>query len=213
MKLKKDAYYSIKETTQFVPISERLLQMYAKKNNFIKIDGRYVFTGHQIQELNEKRSEKQTKKIVSAKSLAKDNLKHQERIKELIIEVQNLTEKLQEKDRLIEEVKSENEELKNNLKKHPNLTHREQLEKAIELITIEAVKKGLNHRVFTDSEYEEMIGTISQVSFQEEQIQYLRNRVEKQDQILQRISNNLTSSLEAQRERNYIEAKEKKFDT
>jgi hypothetical protein len=76
MSLKLDGLYSIKETTAYVDISPRLLQMYANKNQFKKIDNRWIFTGHQIKELidkrNEKRNERKNKKIVSLKKVSEE---------------------------------------------------------------------------------------------------------------------------------------------
>jgi uncharacterized protein (UPF0335 family) len=68
------------------------------------------------------------------------------------------------------------------------------------------MEQGLNHKVFTEIEYQDLIGTISEVDFQKEQVQYLRGRVEKQDEVLKKLVNQVS-------ERNYIEAKEKGFDT
>ena len=67
------------------------------------------------------------------------------------------------------------------------------------------MEQNVQHKVFTDEEYNDLIGTISEVDFQKEQVQYLRSRVEKQDEILQQLQ-------ETMRERNFIEAKEKGFD-
>lgn len=218
MDIKDDSFYSINETLKLVDWSKRSVQRYASKNNLRKIDGRYLFTGLEIKKMTKQRDNVATRREnlvengATLREVKQENLKHQERVKKLIIEIQDLTEKLQEKDKLIEEVKAENDDLKNNLKKHPNLTHREQLEKAIELITIEAVKKGLNHRVFTDSEYDEMVGTLAQVDSQEEQINYLRKRVEKQDEVLNKLANTVAEQLAEKRERNFIEAKEKGLD-
>ena len=86
------------------------------------------------------------------------------------------------------------------------IPHQEKLKRAIQLITLEAMEQGLNHKVFTEIEYQDLIGTISEVDFQKEQVQYLRGRVEKQDEVLKKLVNQVS-------ERNYIEAKEKGFDT
>lgn len=193
MKIKPQGLYSVKETAVYLNVTERYLQQKAKREGIKKIDNRYLFSGHYIIEMLTKRNEKQTNKAPN-----KDVRLPSSVIKELQKEIESL--------------KAENKELKNNLKKHPNLTHREQLEKAIELITIEAVKKGLNHRVFTDSEYDEMVGTLAQVDNQEEQINYLRKRVEKQDEVLNKLANTVAEQLAEKRERNFIEAKEKGLD-
>ena len=86
------------------------------------------------------------------------------------------------------------------------IPHQEKLKRAIQLITLAAMEQGLNHKVFTEIEYQDLIGTMSEVDFQKEQVQYLRGRVEKQDEVLKKLVNQVS-------ERNYIEAKEKGFDT
>ncbi len=78
--------------------------------------------------------------------------------------------------------------------------HQEKLKEAIELITIEAAKKNVTHKIFTEEEYVDLIGTLDRVEHQQEQIQYLRNRIELQDAAL----TNLIKTIE---QRNYIEAK------
>ena len=90
-----------------------------------------------------------------------------------------------------------------------NVPHQEKLKKAIELITIEAMKQGVQHKVFSDEEYQDLIGTISEVDFQKEQVQYLRSRVEKQDEILNKLVKQSSDTIAEKRERNFIEAKEK----
>ena len=67
------------------------------------------------------------------------------------------------------------------------------------------MQDGVMHKIFTDEEYNDIIGTISEVDFQKEQVQYLRGRVEKQDEVLKKL-------VQQTSERNYIEAKEKGFD-
>jgi hypothetical protein len=81
----------------------------------------------------------------------------------------------------------------------------EKLKRAIELITIAAAKQNVQHKIFTEEEYIDLIGTLDRVEYQQEQIQYLRNRIEKQDIAL----NNLFKSIE---QRNFIEAKQKGYD-
>ena len=85
------------------------------------------------------------------------------------------------------------------------MSYQEKLKRAIELITIEASKQNVQHKVFTEDEYVDLIGTLDRVEYQQEQIQYLRKRVEKQDEIL----TNLFKTIE---QRNYIEAKDKGND-
>ena len=91
----------------------------------------------------------------------------------------------------------------NNAPAGPEETYQQQLRKAIELITIEAAKKNVTHKIFTEDEYVDLIGTLDRVEHQQEQIQYLRKRIERQDEILTKLFQNTE-------QRNYIEANEKK---
>jgi hypothetical protein len=70
---------------------------------------------------------------------------------------------------------------------------------------MEAMEQNVQHKIFSDEEYQDIIGTISEVDFQKEQVNYLRGRVEKQDAILQKL-------VDQTQQRNFIEAKEKGFD-
>lgn len=45
-----DAYYSANESAEIIGWSVRKIQRRAKKDNIRKIDGRYLFTGHQLKE-------------------------------------------------------------------------------------------------------------------------------------------------------------------
>ena len=67
------------------------------------------------------------------------------------------------------------------------------------------MEQGVTHKVFTEEEYTDIIGTITEVDFQKEQVEYLRGRVEKQDTILNKLVQQVS-------ERNFIEAKEKGLD-
>ena len=67
------------------------------------------------------------------------------------------------------------------------------------------MEQGVTHKVFTEEEYTDIIGTITEVDFQKEQVEYLRGRVEKQDTILEKLVQQVS-------ERNFIEAKEKGLD-
>jgi hypothetical protein len=94
-------------------------------------------------------------------------------------------------------------ELKAELTK--DIPHQQKLKEAIQLITMEAMEQNVQHKIFSDEEYQDIIGTISEVDFQKEQVNYLRGRVEKQDAILQKL-------VDQTQQRNFIEAKEKGFD-
>ena len=78
------------------------------------------------------------------------------------------------------------------------------LKKAIELITIEAMHKDLQYRVFTNEEYDDVIGKLELVDHQQEQIKYLRERIAKQDEALQQLRRTIE-------QRNYIDAKDKGY--
>lgn len=105
----------------------------------------------------------------------------------------------------VKALKTENKTFKEQIK--APLTHKEQLSKAIQLITLEAVKKGVTHKIFSEEEYDDIIGTIAQVDFQREQVEYLKNRVEKQDAVLMQLSQHLKTSNKIIEQRNFIEAK------
>ena len=102
-----------------------------------------------------------------------------------------------------EELKAENKLLR--LELTEEVPHQEKLKKAIQLITLEAMEQNVQHKVFSDDEYQDIIGTLSEVDFQKEQVQYLRERVEKQDAILTKLVNQVS-------EKNYIEARDKGYD-
>ena len=83
-----------------------------------------------------------------------------------------------------------------------DVPHQEKVKEAVRLITLEAMEQGVTHKIFTEDEYNDIIGTIAEVGFQTKQVKYLKGRVEKQDEMLQEISAQI-------RERNFIEAKDK----
>ena len=183
--IKKDGFYSVFEILDYgiVNASDRTLQNYAKKNKIRRIDRSYRFTGYQVIELRsfyEKRAKKRAKKIETTerKTPISDNSE-------------------------LEALRKENKLLKAELTK--DVPHQEKLKEAIRLITLEAMEQGVTHKVFTEEEYTDIIGTIAEVDFQKEQVEYLRGRVEKQDVILNKL-------VQQASERNYIEAKEKGFD-
>ena len=165
------------------------------------IDGRYLFTGHQIRELILYDTTTTRQKVDShtiETTIVKDSNQSEDTNTITInLDVLNIL-----KTRL-NELEKENAELRDELTKE--IPHQEKLRNAIQLITLEALEQNVQHKIFTDEEYQDVIGTLTEVDFQKEQVQYLRGRVEKQDAILQQLQ-------ETMRERNYIEAKEKGFD-
>ena len=115
-------------------------------------------------------------------------------------EIENLRN---ERDYLKEKYDTDTKALKAEITK--DIPHQDKLKKAIQIITLEAMEQGVTHKVFTDEEYTDIIGTITEVDFQKEQVQYLRDRVEKQDEILTKLVNQVS-------EKNYIEARDKGYD-
>ena len=101
----------------------------------------------------------------------------------------------------VESLKAENEKLKSEINEYKNNTQLN-LKQAIELITIEAAKQDVTHKIFTNEEFEEIIGTMALSESQIKEINYLRNRIEKQDEILMSLAKSI-------QERNLIEAVEK----
>ena len=214
MDLKNDSLYSIKETAFFVGMSERMLQMYAKKNNFRKIDNRYLFSGHEVSKLLNRRNEKQAKRKLNYRNVSEEfnnfrstisQLKEENSKLKIEVEVLNQENESLKNQRSIESeiLENQNKVLKEQIKE--DIPHQEKLKKAIELITLEAMKQNVQHKVFTDEEYQDLIGTISEVDFQTKQVEYLKGRVEKQDGILKELVDQVT-------QRNFLYAKEKGFD-
>ena len=202
MDIKKDALYSIKETSDFTMWSVRKLQRHAKKLGIKKIDNRYLFYGYQIEQ------------IILLKSGLNDNVTTTtendkgEKTTEVQMNVVDILNKeienlRNERDYLKEKYETDTTSLKAELTK--DIPHQEKLKAAIRLITLEAMEQGVTHKVFTEEEYTDIIGTITEVDFQKEQVEYLRGRVEKQDTILEKLVQQVS-------ERNFIEAKEKGLD-
>ena len=184
MDIKDGSLYSIQETANIVEWSTRQLQRRAKKIGCRKIDNRYLFTGHQV------------KDILLIKSNLTTNARHDATttVDLSVIEILN---------KEIEKLREERDVL--NAKLTEDIPHQEKLREAIKLVTLEAMDQGVTHKIFSEEEYEDIIGTLAEVDFQKEQVNYLRGRVEKQDEMLQQISAQI-------RERNYIEAKDKGYD-
>lgn len=202
MELKDDGFYSISEGSSLIGVSTRKLQRLAKKQKLRLIDGRYLFTGRQLKKilLTATTTTRHTTNNTTSKNI---DLSADISEDELDI-ISNLKSVLNELKQTLNETLEENKLLKEKLSEE--IPHQEKLKRAIQLITLEAMEQGLNHKVFTEIEYQDLIGTISEVDFQKEQVQYLRGRVEKQDEVLKKLVNQVS-------ERNYIEAKEKGFDT
>ena len=201
MDLKDNGFYSISESSKLIGVSTRKLQRLAKKQKLRLIDGRYLFTGSQLKEilLNDTTPTRQATNNTPTKTI---DLKGDISSNDLDI-ITNLKSVLKQLKTTLNETLEENKILRAKLSEE--IPHQEKLKEAIQLITLEAMEQGLNHKVFTEIEYQDLIGTISEVDFQKEQVQYLRGRVEKQDEVLKKLVNQVS-------ERNYIEAKEKGLD-
>ena len=203
MDIKKDGLYSIRETAEITKWSVRKLQRHAKKEDIKKIDNRYLFYGYQIE------------KILLSKTGLSDNVATvtpnstggYDKIVEPLSVVQILEKEIDnlrnERDYLKEKYDTDVAELKAELTK--DIPHQQKLKEAIQLITLEAMEQNVQHKIFSDEEYNDIIGTISEVEFQTKQVEYLKSRVEKQDGILQELAQQMS-------QRNFIEAKEKGFD-
>ncbi len=196
------AFYSIADIQLkgLSSLSEREMQRYSKNKKLKRIDRRYIFTGHQLKEMNDfYRKKADNKKL-------RQELREELRLKK--IEEAKLKNAIQKvdisfQDAEIIKLRKENEELRKMLSEE--IPHQQKLKEAIQLITLEAMEQNVMHKVFTDEEYNDIIGTIAEVEFQTKQVEYLKNRVEKQDEIL----SSLTRQIQ---QRNYIEAKDKGFD-
>lgn len=177
MELKNDAFYSIREVTKFIDLSERMLQIHAKKNNFRKIDNRYMFTGRDIKELLAKRNEKTTKR------------------KRIGVEMIRLISDIDNDAYLIE--------------------------------VLTAIKQGDILERLTEQEYDQFISRLKEANQLEKRIVEYKEEIKRMEAYVEDYRQNveyLKKSLDSQqrqteillgslRERNYIEAKEKKFDT
>lgn len=201
MDLKDNGFYSISESSKLIGVNARKLQRIAKKINLRLIDGRYLFTGKQLKKilLDDTTTTRQATNNTSTEiSVLKGDISS-----DSLDIITNLKSALNELKSALNETLEENKILRAKLSEE--IPHQEKLKEAIQLITLEAMEQGLNHKVFTELEYQDLIGTISEVDFQKEQVQYLRSRVEKQDEVLKKLVNQVS-------ERNYIEAKEKGLD-
>ena len=172
--------FSVKEAAEITGIPTRTIHYMCKRDNVRKKSNRYQIT----QELLSLWMDKKT-----------DELQLSRNKEELAKELAKLTE--------------ENASLKKELQDLKEISKKElqiDLKKAIEIISLEAVRQGVTHKIFTNQEFEEIIGTIALSEQQEEQIQYLRNRIAKQDEALITIAKQVE-------QRNYIEAMDKGYNT
>jgi regulator of replication initiation timing len=217
MILNENYSYSIKEASEITEIKPRTLTRYAVKLNKKKVDGRYLLEGFElIQYIKSKKIN-----FTNENTILLENEELKKQIDKLKTTVKLLTnenhlliseiDKLKtQKDLEFEILENETVDLKARNKKLieeaiKDIPHQEKLKKAIQLITLEALEQGITHKIFTEEEYQDLIGTISEVDFHIKQVEYLKSRVEKQDAILKELVNQTT-------QRNFLIAKEKGYD-
>jgi hypothetical protein len=137
MDIKKDALYSIKEASDFTLWSIRKLQRYAKKKKIRKIDNRYLFTGHAIEEIILSKSglnDKATETTLNDTGGYTTTVEPFTVLEILENEIKNLRN---ERDYLKEKYETDIAELKAELTK--DIPHQQKLKEAIQLITLEAM--------------------------------------------------------------------------
>ena len=214
------AVYSIKEASVLLGINSRTLTRLAVKLNIEKIDNRYIFKGIDLINYSKNKDKEVVnytdvlKEVDTSKTqierLSKEVKTLSETVKTLSIANDELNKIIKEKDLTYAKKSDEVHQLKQRLIEKvdyiaSDIPHKEKLKEAIRLITLEAMEQGVTHKIFTEEEYTDIIGTITEVDFQKEQVEYLRSRVEKQDTILEKLVQQVS-------ERNFIEAKAKGYD-
>lgn len=181
--------YTVLEASKLLGISTRAVQKRCSKEKIRKKDNRYLITNGHITTWRIERT---------ANELKNEPNEPNERTNQLDLEVESLKLELSSEKEQNKILKDQLENSKNNLQLDLN--------QAIDIITAEAIKQGVTHKIFTHGEFEDIIGTIALSEHQEEQITYLRNRIEKQDKALISIAKQVE-------QRNYIEARDKGYDT
>jgi len=197
-------FFNPKETAEILGITERTVQRRCKKLKVRKKDNVYLISDELIEVWRlEKRTPNDTpndmSRHVSFEAEKNELLKlNDERLKMLHeMKVENVTyrkdnENLKAK---ILELETENTQLKKPM----------DLKVAIDIVTIEAARQGVTHRIYSNEEFEELIGTIALSETQQEQIKYLRDRIDKQDAALISIAKQVE-------QRNFIEAMDKGYN-
>jgi len=206
MNIKSDALYTVKEASNLTGWSIRKLQRKAKKDNQKKIDGRYLFYGRTIQNIILESKKPNVITTSSKDSVASNQLDLE--IQSLQLDLEHYKDINTRLDKKIQSLQEENKKLK----EQQIIPHQEKLKEAIQLITLEAMEQNVQHKIFTEEEYQDVIGTLSEVNFQKQQVQYLKNRIEKQDEVLTNLSLQLDKSFQDKLQRNFIDAKEKGFE-
>ena len=185
--------YSVKEASEKTNIPPRSISYYCKRDKVRKKSNKYQITQKILDEWV-KDKPTNIEKFATLQETCETLLKNNEALR-----------------KTIQSLRAENKELKE-LKEKSIIPHQQKLKEAIQLITLEAMEQNVQHKIFTEEEYTDIIGTISEVDFQKEQVNYLRKRVEKQDEILNELVRQSGEVIAEKRESNFIKAKEKGFD-
>jgi len=210
MIINENGAYPIKEASDLTGINPRTLSRLAKKLGIEKIDNRYIFKGSDlITHLKKIEVEvgKYDEILKEIDTLETRNSKLSQQVEALSKSVKTLTEDNQELNKIIKEkdgvysLKSDEvHKLKQKLVERTeflksDVPHQDKLKEAIRLITLEALDQGVTHKIFTEDQYIDIIGAITEVDV-------LRDRLEKQDETLKSLIKQVS-------ERNFIEAKDK----
>jgi len=210
MIINENGAYPIKEASELTGINARTLSRLAVKLGIEKIDNRYIFKGSDLT----KYLEKTEVEVINYDEILEEldttrtqNLKLSNKVKTLESSVKTLTQNNLELNQIIKEkdgvysIKSDEvHSLKQKLVERTeflksDVPHQEKLKEAIRLITLEALDQGVTHKIFTEDQYIDIIGAITEVDV-------LRDRLEKQDETLKSLIKQVS-------ERNFIEAKDK----
>ena len=210
MIINENGAYPIKEASELTGINARTLSRLAVKLGIEKIDNRYIFKGIDLI----KHLEKTEVEIINYDEILEEldttrthNLKLSSKVKTLESSVKTLTENnlelnqiIKEKDGVYSKKSDEVHSLKQKLVERTaflksDIPHQEKVREAVRLITLEAMEQGVTHKIFTEDQYIDIIGAITEVDV-------LRDRLEKQDETLKSLIKQVS-------ERNFIEAKDK----
>jgi len=210
MIINENGAYPIKEASELTGINARTLSRLANKLGIEKIDNRYIFKGSDLI-THLKKIEVEVGKyddiLKEIDTLETRNSKLSQQVEALSKSVKTLTEDNQELNKIIKEkdgvysLKSDEvHKLKQKLVERTeflksDVPHQDKLKEAIRLITLEALDQGVTHKIFTEDQYIDIIGAITEVDV-------LRDRLEKQDETLKSLIKQVS-------ERNFIEAKDK----
>lgn len=213
--------YSVKQASIKSGISLRMIQYYCNRDSIQKKGRSYAITEKDLIRWSPNESLMKANETTLAEIDNQIDLQ----VQSLELEVEKLKEEAkntqlpnssllvqinQDLKQELENLKQENRNLKEQLTNE--IPHQEKLKKAIQLITLEAMEQGVMHKVFTDEEYNYILGTISQVKFHQEQVKYLKNRIDTQDKILTNLTEHIEAGLRDKQQRNLIEALDKGYD-